>query len=276
MSTRLPCYNPAVPSAEQAKSEALRAESLMHDSVSAVVRERESASPIFLLPSKVAQQESDDGLYQHFRELDFAQKSLFWLKASISAIVLLGLLFWAGAVVAWLRPRSMLVGQPSIQDAVRSELVRAFVPNRDPLEFFVRSVLTDKNSILKSAKAPGMDAMRGLVSPVLLEKWEVSLGKNANTINQNQVTQSVVISSIGGIIENKEEGKVAVVVTGLLVVHQQVSANGPTVRILDYAAKAVVEPNRPTAANHQHFYLVGLEERVGPSAYQWAKEQAQQ
>ncbi len=216
----------------------------------------------------------DDALFRHFEEYAWARSAVAWLIAATGVILLQAVIILVGVVVVATRPQGLVVSEPSLSDVVREEMNKGYVSNRDSLEFYTSSVLGIINDIDKSGSQ--MEMLRGLVSPEVYDRVFKRVTKNLPTIRRNLISQSLTVESIGNIVQSADGNRVSVYVRGTLSIVQEMGEKGPTFRKVPYRAKLICDAVIPTSSNHQHFYLVDLEERVGAKASDWDLEQAKE
>jgi hypothetical protein len=241
------------------------------------LRNRAKARPRQTVTERVGTGPTQE-LSVHFQEYAWARSAPAWLIVATGVCLALAVAIWVGVVLVIARPQGIVVMGPSFNDVVDEETNRVFVAKRDSLEYFVWSVLKAKNDLSPdmftgSATTEPSTILRGLVNPDILEKMDKSFEKNLNVIRRNLITRVLAIEAIGNIVEQTESNRVSVYIRGKITITQEVGDKGPTVRHIDYRARAVLDVVVPTASNHQHFYMVDLEERVGPQAPQWDKQQ---
>ena len=232
---------------------------------------RRNQQPVRKSVSESAGPSDGSVLHRHFEEYAWARSSVTWLMVATGVIILLVVTIWAGVIMSSARPQGMVVSKPSLQDVIRAEMGKAFVAKRDVLDHFVWSTLMIKNTIDKNGSQLVM--LRGLVSPDIFSRFERSVERNLLTIRRNQITQSLIVDRIGNIVQSADGSRVSVYVRGTLNIAQEIGEKGPSFRKLPYRAKLVCELVIPSSSNHQHFFVVDLEERVGPKAADWDSEQ---
>ena len=207
-------------------------------------------------------------LWRHYRQFAwvvFEQRLILLIFAVLlAAAALVGSLAWHLQT----KPPLVVRAAPSLKEEAAA-FYGAPELSYDQLAFFLHGCLP----LLYAADDSGhplLPLAEGLVAPEIYRAAERRLSASGAEVAANRMTQNLSLTAITQVVTDGPSGRAAAYVRGYLTV----TLRQAEAQFYPWRGRVVLAVNPASRLNPYPFYLLALDERIGPDAPDWDRQSA--
>jgi len=185
-----------------------------------------------------------------------------WARRTAGWMLLSTALIWCAVCISWifyfLTPKVAPVafdGGKTLREATQAWVGQGIKPDYDQLNLFLNAVLPPLYQFTP-AGAAFRPFIKGMLSPAIINAADTVFSRNLEAVRKKGICQAFRLSAVdpNDLVFDADSRRVSVLVRGdFELSFQQEPARG-LVRI-PYAARVIITPNTPSAANPFSFYI---------------------
>jgi hypothetical protein len=207
------------------------------------------------IPSSLKNGAKSEAIREQWRRAAWSRRTAGWMVLSTA-------LLWGAAGVSWLfyflTPKARPVafdGGKTLHEATRAWVGQGIKPDYDQLNLFLNATLPALYEFTP-AGAAFRPYIKGMLSPALIAAADTAFMRNAEAVRKKGICQSLRLSVVDpkDLVFDADSKRVSALVRGAFELSFQQEPTRSIVRI-PFAAKIILTPNVPSAANPFSFYI---------------------